>query len=117
MSHEKISVDKHYETREGLPYRCYATDGGGSFPVHGAFFRSGEWFPVRHTEHGGILLKGEHAYDLIEVKPRMKFERWIVVEDDGSCKMWGEKKPSSEAVSDAFAIKHFVFEVEKGEGL
>ena len=123
MLQEKVSKDKHYTTRaggpsgEGLPYRCYATDGGGAYPVHGAVFKGGEWWPVRHTEIGRFNEAEKHGYDLIEFKPRMKFERWIVVEDDGSCKMWGEKKPSSEAVSDAFAIKHFVFEVEKGEGL
>lgn len=115
MSNEKISKDKHYDTREGLPYRCYATDGGGSFPVHGAFFRSGEWFPVRHREYGGILVKGEHAYDLVEVKQRIKIERWIFVDDAGLTKTFSE--PPMVVGPGCFAIKHIIFEVEKGEGL
>ena len=118
MSQGKISKDKQYKTRDGRDVRIYATDGRGVFPVHGAIKDGEGWTSVNWCEDGMHLGNNKRTeYDLIEFKPRMKIDRWIVVEDDGSCKMWGDKKPSAEAVSDAFAVKHIMFEVEKGEGL
>lgn len=121
MLQEKVSKDKHYTTRaggpsgEGLPYRCYATDGGGAYPVHGAVFKGGEWWPVRHTEIGRFNEAEKHGYDLIEFKPRMKIERWIFVDDCGMTKTFSE--PPTVAGPGCFAVKHIIFEVEKGEGL
>jgi hypothetical protein len=43
--------------------------------------------------------------DLIEVKPRMKFERWALVERSGGYSLWIDK-PSKASSVDAFAIKH-----------
>lgn len=117
-----IDKNKQYMTcaggpsGEGLPYRCYATDGGGAYPVHGAVCKGGEWWPVRHTEIGRFNEAEKHGYDLVEVKPRMKFERWALVERDGNYSLWLDK-PSAASSVDAFAIKHIVFEVEEGEGL
>jgi hypothetical protein len=110
-----IDKDKQYTTREGRPYRCYATDGGGQFPVHGSFFKNNEWHPIRHKENG-MFGDDEHHYDLIEVKPRMKFERWYLFTSQGDYSIW-QSKPDASSAIDAFAIKHIVFEVEEGEGL
>jgi hypothetical protein len=110
-----IDKDKQYKTRGGLPYRCYATDGGGRFPVHGSFFKNNEWHPIQHKENG-MFGDGEHHHDLIEVKLRMRFERWVEVERDGSYSLWLEK-PSTASSVDAFAITRISFEVEEGEGL
>ena len=113
-----IDKNKQYKTRDGRDVRIYATDGGGTYPVHGAIKRPEGWVSASWGSTGYVFSAvRESPDDLIEFKPRMKFERWVVVEDDGSCKMWGEKKPSAEAVSDAFAVKHISFEVEKGEGI
>lgn len=118
---EKISKDKQYVTVEGqLPYRCYATDAGGDYPVHGSVGKEGNWEAVTHNEFG--FFRGSHAphpYDLVdinEVKPRVKIERWIVVFPTGACQTH-LAKPDPEFLRDAFAVKHIVFEVEKGEGL
>jgi hypothetical protein len=113
---DKISKDKQYTTRDGRPYRCYATDGGGAYPVHGAVFKGGEWWPVRHTETGRFNEAEKHGYDLIEFKPRKKIERWIMVERHDACSMW-ITKPSQVETVNSFAVKHIVFEVEEGEGL
>jgi len=113
---DKISKDKQYTTREGFPYRCYATDGGGDYPVHGAFFLENSWRVIRHTENGRAFTTGEDKYDLVEVKPRMKFERWYVINRNGDYSIW-QSKPDASSTTHAFAIKHIVFEVEEGEGL
>jgi hypothetical protein len=113
---DKISKDKQYTTREGFPYRCYATDGDGDYPVHGAFFLENSWRVIRHTEYGRAFTSGEDKYDLVEVKPRMKFERWVVLHRNGE-RVWWMTRPSDTSTVNAFAIKHIVFEVEEGEGL
>lgn len=115
MSNEKISKDKQYTTRKGRPYRCYATDGGGEFPVHGAILVDDGWRLCRHTAHGKFHESGDDQWDLIEFKPRIKIERWIFVDDAGLTKTFSE--PPMVVGPSCFAIKHIIFEVEKGEGL
>jgi hypothetical protein len=110
-----IDKNKQYKTREGRPYRCYATDGGGRFPVHGSFLKNNEWHQISHKENG-MFGDNEHHHDLIEVKPRKKIERWIMVERHDACSMWCTK-PSQIETANSFAVKHIVFEVEEGEGL
>lgn len=53
--------------------------------------------------------------DLIEVKPRMKFERWIAIDSGGNASMFSEKVTNGG--TSLFAIKHISFDVEEGEGL
>jgi hypothetical protein len=53
--------------------------------------------------------------DLIEVKPRIKIERWFVVYGNGEVNTL--KTPPVPGSCGRFAIKHIVFEVEEGEGL
>ena len=113
---DNISMGKQYTTREGFPYRCYATDSGGDYPVHGAVILKKEWIPIRHTEIGRFSEAENHQYDLIEVKPRMKIERWIAIDSGGNASMYLSNPPPV-VITSAFAIKHIVFEVEEGEGL
>jgi len=54
--------------------------------------------------------------DLVEVKPRMKFERWALVERNGGYSLWLDK-PSKASSVDAFGLTRISFEVEEGEGL
>jgi hypothetical protein len=112
-----IDKDKQYTTRDGREVRIYATDGCGSYPIHGAIKRSEGWTSVNWCEDGMHLeSKKQTEYDLIELKPRIKIERWALVERDGSYSLWLDK-PSNASSVDAFAVKHIVFEVEEGEGL
>jgi len=53
--------------------------------------------------------------DLIEIKQRIKIERWVFVYRDGSTAAINVK-PNPDG-QNFFAIKHIVFEVEEGEGL
>ena len=112
-----ISMDKEYKTREGLEVRVYATDGAGPYPVQGAIKRSDGWVCATWLSDGHVRRLGkEDRDDLVEVKPRMKFERWVLVERDGGYSLWLDK-PSKVSSGDAFAVTRISFEVEEGEGL
>jgi hypothetical protein len=51
----KIEPGKYYRLRNGLKYRCYATDGNRPYyPIHGAYFakESGGWDVLSLTADG-----------------------------------------------------------------
>jgi len=76
-----IDKSKIYRTRDGREVRIYATDGYGSYPVHGAVLTEGGWF-LRHWTEQGELSNGRlvpSAHDLIEVRPRHKRTVWLNV--------------------------------------
>ena len=73
----KIDKSKQYTTRDGREVRIYATDGGGHYPVHGAFKASdGGWIKEDWTSCGEVNKDSTaRAYlDLIEKK--MTAEEW-----------------------------------------
>jgi hypothetical protein len=111
-----ISMDKEYKTREGLEVRIYATDGAGTHPVQGAVENKDGWYLAQWTQSGKYVGECDSCNDLIEVKPRMKFERWVVFEPDGGYALWVDK-PNLALQTNLFALKHISFEVEEGEGL
>jgi hypothetical protein len=111
-----IDKDKQYTTRDGREVRIYATDCGGLQPVHGAIKSSDGWSMDSWTQQGTQLGQFESFRHLIEVKQRMKFERWYLFTSQGDYSIW-QSKPDASSAIDAFAIKHIVFEVEEGEGL
>jgi hypothetical protein len=113
----KIDKDKQYKTREGREVRIYATDGVGTYPIHGAIKRSDGWVSATWGSTGYVVSPGrEMPDDIIEVKRRKKIERWVMVERHDACSMW-INKPSDIETANAFAVKHIVFEVEEGEGI
>jgi hypothetical protein len=113
---DKISKDKQYTTRDGSEVRIYATDCGGSYPIHGAIKRSEDWISASWGSSGYVVKScREMPDDLVEVKPRMKIERWVAIGHCGSISMFSEKVTSGGP--SLFAVKHIVFEVEEGEGL
>lgn len=111
-----IDKNKQYKTRDGREVRIYATDCGGIYPVHGAIIKDGLWVIHSWPLDGMDAIDSISNADLIEVKPRMKFERWALVERDGSYSLWVDK-PSKASAVHAFAITRIAFEVEEGEGL
>ena len=110
-----IDKDKQYTTQDGREVRIYATDCGGLHPVHGAIKSSDGWSMDSWTKQGTQLGQIESFRHLIEVKPRVKFERWIAIEHSGNTSMFSEKVTNGGP--SLFAIKHIVFEAEEGEGL
>jgi hypothetical protein len=109
-----ISKDKQYKTQDGREVRIYATDGTGPYPVHGAIRESNGWYSCSWSQYGKYSEEPDSPSHLIEIKPRIKIERWITVADDGSIFVFTNKVKGGPSV---FAVKHIVFEVEEGEGL
>lgn len=98
-----IEMGKKYKTRDGRDVRIYATDAGGSLPVHGAIFDddSSEWCVETWTADGRYFDDGATTgEDLIEVKP----ERWrpIVQRHDFFVYMARESHPTRELALDHF---------------
>jgi hypothetical protein len=112
---DQSDKDKQYKTRDGREVRIYATDGAGPYPVQGAIKRSDGWNCATWLSDGHVISSKQDPEDLIEVKPRMKFERWVAIGHCGSISMFSEKVTSGGP--SLFAIKHISFEVEEGEGL
>lgn len=113
-----IDKDKQYKTRDGREVRIYATDGAGVFPVHGAIKHGEGWSSFTWASNGSSInstTSKEKPDDLIELKPRIKIERWIVVYENGEVNTL--KTPPVPGNYGRFAVKHIVFEVEEGEGL
>ena len=69
-----IDKDKTYKTRDGREVRIYATDGGGAYPIHAAYWGDENWVIMNWTENGkpSCYNDDENGIDLIEVKPRIK---------------------------------------------
>jgi hypothetical protein len=110
-----ISKDKQYATRDGREVRIYATDGAGQHPVHGSIRESNGWYSCNWSQYGKYSEEPDSPSHLIEVKPRKKIERWFVIYCDGTSITL--TTPPSLNEDERFAVKHIVFEVEKGEGL
>ena len=72
-----IDKSKTYRTRDGREVRIYATDGGGHYPVHGAIKKGDDYWDVAGWTINGAFLPIVDSSDLIEVKPRIKMERWM----------------------------------------
>ena len=118
-----IDKSKQYRTRDGREVRIYAVDGCNGHRVHGAIYEgkaSGwvhrAWFPDgrMHGAHTGDA-------DLIEVRPRIKIERWINVYDDGHVSLPYETEQEAHSWSGGSAkriacVKRTI-DCEEGEGL
>jgi hypothetical protein len=111
-----IDKNKQYKTREGREVQIYATDCGGIYPVHGAILKNDEWIIHCWRSDGSDAIDSISNADLIEVKQRMKFARWALIERNGGYSLWLDK-PSKASSGDAFAIIRISFEAEEGEGL
>ena len=70
-----IDINKKYRTRIGDEVRIYAVDGNEPRPVHGAFRSQTGWVSCC-WQLDGIQMFNAGAYDLIEVKPRIKRTLW-----------------------------------------
>lgn len=81
----KIEVGKEYLQRNGNRFRVYAVDGGGRYPVHGAFYDilQQEWVLSSKTSDGKAVV-GLDSNDLVALAPRMvKVDQRFVLVDKG----------------------------------
>lgn len=76
-----ISKDKQYRTRDGREARVLATDIKGRYPVLAAVQNlNGTEAIYALDERGMHYVNAEQSpFDLIEVKPRFRIERWVNV--------------------------------------
>lgn len=112
-----IDPNKKYRTRDGREVRIYAVDGGGEYPVHGAYEFNGRWQCTQWTATGGVhVLVYTTDFDLIEVRPRIKREVWVNVYNGFyDCR---ESKAEADAVGgNRIACVKLLIDVEEGEGL
>jgi len=119
-----IDKSKVYKTRDGREVRIYATDGGGEYPVHGAYLCRGEW-RVEAWDEKGFWTDPDHEdnVDLIEVKPRIKREVWVNVYPDVRFgQIFKTKAEADEChyckkVDPRIACVKLTIDCEEGEGL
>ena len=50
-----IDKSKQYRTRDGRAVRIYAVDGGGDWPVHGAYMHGDTWRIISWTAEGSVF--------------------------------------------------------------
>lgn len=118
-----IDPNKQYRTRDGREVRIYATDGGGPYPVHGAYKMMGEWYGSYWTASGRFDQSSgcvDTGTDLIEVKPRIQREVWVNVYPEwlSNDMAWPSEKEADEgAAPDRIACVRLTIDCEEGEGL
>ena len=113
-----VEMGKEYRLANGAEYRLFCMDAGGDFPVLGARFVEDKnlWLQVSHQIDGKFeRTQGDNAFDLVEVKPRIKGEFWVIHYGDKSGLMYNNK-PEKPVVG-AIAITHHTYDCEEGEGL
>ena len=112
-----IDKSKTYKTRDGREVRIYATDGGGSYPVHGAICQDGGW-KSNTWNSDGSWTSGQCRADLIEVKPRIKYERWVNVYPDNAISSSKTREEADRnAIWNRIACVKIAIDCEEGEGL
>jgi hypothetical protein len=116
-----IDIKKKYQTRDGREVRIYATDGYGTYFVHGAVLTEEGWFPRCWTEQGELshARLAHSAHDLIEVRPRHKVSVWInTYGATVSGGLYSTRESADEAaVSKRTGCIKVELDFEEGEGL
>lgn len=116
-----VSMDKEYRTRAGHEVRIYATDAGGDYPIHGAWFFNGEsWESEIWTLDGARYASGAtDRLDLIEVKPRIKRTVWLNVYpgEPSATTAKTQEEANRRAMSTRIACVKVEIDCEEGEGL
>lgn len=116
-----IDKSKQYRTRDGREVRIYAVDGGGDWPVHGAYVDGDTW-RIRSWTADGCIYNQKTDADLIEMKPRIKTKAWLNLyrHEDGFefTEVWETKHAADSARGDAcIACVEIDIDVEEGHGL
>ena len=114
-----ISKDKTYRTRDGREVRIYATDGAGSWPIHGAVKLGDQWFIREWTKHGMSTLQEQCVtdFDLFEAKPRIKRTVWIDVMSGYEAVTYVMGHPRHSVLEPPLARVKVEIDCEEGEGL
>ena len=111
-----IDINKKYRTRIGDEVRIYAVDGNEPRPVHGAFRSQTGWVSCC-WQLDGIQMFNAGAYDLIEVKPRIKRTLWVNLFPNATTVYLHKKDADIYSGSSRLACVKFEIDVEEGHGL
>ena len=111
-----IDINKKYRTRDGREVRIYALDGGGNYPVHGAFKSHTGWV-VRHWPQDGIQSVFGGSDDLVEVKPRIQRTMWVNLFPHTTAMFSHKLDADAYASSARLACVKVDIDCEEGEGL
>jgi len=110
-----IDIDKKYRTLNGREVRIYATDGKGTYPVHGAVKVDDGWLSYTWEATGTQGVSNVH--DLIEVRPRHKRTVWVNVYDKAICDFRTKEDADRYAGDTRMACIKVELDFEEGEGL
>lgn len=85
IDHDSAPDETLYTTASGLPVLIYNINGGGNYPIHGAFFKDGTWIPLSWTA-SGFRGSADHvsAFDL---RDRAPAKRGWWARRDGTARM------------------------------
>lgn len=113
-----IDPKKQYRTRDGREVRIYAVDGGGDWPVHGAYMHGDTWRIISWTAAGSVYSHKTDT-DLIEVKPRIKRKVWVNVYQGELPEVAHPSKREADCFSNEarIACVEIDIDVEEGHGL
>ena len=114
-----IDINKKYRTRDDREVRIYATDGAGTYCIHGAIKNNGEWEYMRWTNNGTFGGNIPFGSDLIEVRPRHKRTVWLNVYNSRIVpEAWNSKENADRAAAcGRIACIKVELDFEEGEGL
>ena len=112
-----ISMDKQYRTRDGREVRIYAVDGGGYYPIHGAY-KDSMWLWVQNSWVENGVCNYDNDLDLIEVKPRIQREEWVNVYPTFTSRSHQTREIAERLAEDGrIACIKRAIDCEEGEGL
>ncbi len=116
-----IDINKKYRTKDKYEAVIYTINAGGLYPVHGAYRISGNenWKMCQWTARGSY--HGDQAYnpsDLVEIKPRRIWERWVNVYSGERCSVhFSRELAERDSGVTRTECLHIVHEYEEGEGI
>ena len=103
-----IDINKKYRYRNGKEARILCVDliGRG---LHCVVSCDNVGNLFTQTINGNYMLgRGEHDYDLIEVKE--KIETWVVIDKSGYCDFWRTKDSAYNNRNEAIAVRRLEYE-------
>ena len=115
-----IDINKTYRTRCGYEVRIYATNCGGTYPIHGAvWIKESRWQCFCWSVKGEAYIGGRNKYDLIEVKPRIVREVWVNLYPNQANGGYYPDKATADRFAESHRLACIMFPVdcEEGEGL
>jgi hypothetical protein len=110
-----IDITKQYKTRDGRAVRIVWVDGPGIYPVIGFIERLSNTFSWAASGRYG----SDPNFNLIEVKPRIRVERWVNVSIRGSVFAYSSEGDAIDSAAHPYPSEYIIVaqhHVWEGEG-